>query len=233
MPAAARGHGSRRKAAKGQEPRFPAEALIHRPSESGSGFHPLAQHGPAAGCRWHSLQPPHGISGDGRVAFRSGSPHELDSPSADGITSLPTASARLGRNDAVGSVVLAGSSFARASSFARYGPRAGPRLAHSSSCERICGAITSLPTASFRPRERLKGAWRWAGFSHVRGAAEGRLRVPRQRETRRTCPGSCRRREMRDVFNITACQSNDPGWRSRPGPASHGGFFLNSHDCQA
>jgi hypothetical protein len=30
---------------------FPAEALIHRPSEGGSGFHPLAQQGPAAGCR--------------------------------------------------------------------------------------------------------------------------------------------------------------------------------------
>ena len=39
---------------------FPAEALIHRPSESGSGFPPLAQHGPAAGCRCHSLQPAHG-----------------------------------------------------------------------------------------------------------------------------------------------------------------------------
>ena len=33
---------------------FPAEALIHRPSESGSGFHTLAQHGPAAGCCCHS-----------------------------------------------------------------------------------------------------------------------------------------------------------------------------------
>ena len=56
----------------------------------------------------------------------------------------------LGRNDAVGSAVLAGSSFARASSFARYGTGTGPRLAHSSSCESICGAINPLPTESFR-----------------------------------------------------------------------------------
>ncbi len=69
----------------------------------------------------------------------------------------------LGRNDSVGSVVLAGSSFARASSFTRYGPGTGPRLAHSSSCERICCAITSLPTESFRPGRWIP-AFRRGGF---------------------------------------------------------------------
>ena len=56
----------------------------------------------------------------------------------------------LSRNDSVGSVVLARSAPANPSSFARYGPRTGPRLAHSSACERIWGAITFLPTESFR-----------------------------------------------------------------------------------
>jgi len=58
----------------------------------------------------------------------------------------------LGRNDAVGSVVLARSASANPSSFARYGPGTGPRLAHSSACASICFAITSLPTESSRPR---------------------------------------------------------------------------------
>ena len=39
---------------------------------------------------------------------------------------------------------------ANPSSFARYGPRTGPRLAHSSACGSICFAITSLPTGSLR-----------------------------------------------------------------------------------
>jgi hypothetical protein len=46
--------------------------------------------------------------------------------------------------------VLARSASATPSSFARYGPRAGPRLAHSSACRGICFAITSLPTESAR-----------------------------------------------------------------------------------
>ncbi len=51
----------------------------------------------------------------------------------------------------VGSVVLARSASANPLSFARYGPRTGPRLAHSSACASICFAITSLPTESSRP----------------------------------------------------------------------------------
>ena len=54
------------------------------------------------------------------------------------------------RSDSVGSVVLARSASANPSSFARYGPRIGPRLAHSSACRSICFAITSLPTESIR-----------------------------------------------------------------------------------
>jgi hypothetical protein len=53
------------------------------------------------------------------------------------------------RIDAVRSVVSAGSSSAMPSLFARYPAPAG-RLAHSSACERICCAITSLPTESSR-----------------------------------------------------------------------------------
>ena len=53
-------------------------------------------------------------------------------------------------NDARGSVVLARSASARASSFARYGPRTGPRLDHSWACGSIGCATTSLPTASRR-----------------------------------------------------------------------------------
>ena len=56
----------------------------------------------------------------------------------------------LSRNDSVGSVVLARSACANPSSFARYGPGTGPRLAHSSACASICVAITSLPTESLR-----------------------------------------------------------------------------------
>ncbi len=55
-----------------------------------------------------------------------------------------------GRNDSVGSVVLARSACATPSSFARYGPRTGPRLAHSSACTSICFAIPSLPNESVR-----------------------------------------------------------------------------------
>ena len=67
--------------------------------------------------------------------------------------------ADLSRNASVGSVVLARSACANPSSFARYGPRTGPRLAHSSACASICFAITSLPTESirlcrFRPASR-------------------------------------------------------------------------------
>ena len=61
----------------------------------------------------------------------------------------------LNRNDLVGSVVLARSAPANPSSFARYGPRAGPRLAHSSACGCICFAITSLPTESPRRSDLL------------------------------------------------------------------------------
>jgi hypothetical protein len=57
---------------------------------------------------------------------------------------------RPGRDEAVGSVVLARSASANPSSFARYGPRTGPRIAHPSACESICFAIASLPTASLR-----------------------------------------------------------------------------------
>ncbi len=56
----------------------------------------------------------------------------------------------LGRTDSAGSVVLARSASAAPSSFACYGPRTGPRLAHSSACGSICFAITSLPTESAR-----------------------------------------------------------------------------------
>ena len=56
----------------------------------------------------------------------------------------------LGRTDSAGSVVLARSASATPSSFARYGPRAGPRLAHSSAYGSICFAIASLPTESAR-----------------------------------------------------------------------------------
>ncbi|MBU6290240.1 MAG: hypothetical protein KGS10_18940 [Chloroflexi bacterium] len=62
------------------------------------------------------------------------------------------ARASLSRTDSVGSVVLARSASATPSSFARYGPRIGPRLAHSSACGSICFAITSLPTESVRLR---------------------------------------------------------------------------------
>ncbi len=61
---------------------------------------------------------------------------------------------KLSRNDLVGSVVLARSACANPSSFARYGPRAGPRLAHSSACASICFAITSLPTESSQLRQK-------------------------------------------------------------------------------
>ena len=67
------------------------------------------------------------------------------------IRFLPTESFRLNLNDSIGSVVLAASSSARASLFARYGPSIGPRLALASSCERIRDAIPFLPTESFRP----------------------------------------------------------------------------------
>jgi hypothetical protein len=60
---------------------------------------------------------------------------------------------QLSRADSVGSVVLARSASATPSSFARYGPRIGPRLAHSSACGSICFAITSLPTESARLRD--------------------------------------------------------------------------------
>ena len=63
----------------------------------------------------------------------------------------------LSQNDSIGSVVLAASSSARASLFARYGPSIGPRLALASSCERIRDAIPFLPTESFRPA----GTMRW------------------------------------------------------------------------
>ena len=56
------------------------------------------------------------------------------------------------RANSVGSVVLARSAPATPSSFARYGPRTGPRLADSSACGSICFAITSLPTESVRLR---------------------------------------------------------------------------------
>ena len=46
--------------------------------------------------------------------------------------------------------MLARSACANPSSFARYAPGTGPRLAHSSACASICFAITSLPTESFR-----------------------------------------------------------------------------------
>ena len=49
---------------------FPAEALIHRPSESGSGFQPLARHGSAAGCRCHSA--PETLGGAASWAPREG-----------------------------------------------------------------------------------------------------------------------------------------------------------------
>jgi len=60
----------------------------------------------------------------------------------------------LSRNDSIGSVVLAASSSARPSLFARYGPSIGPRLAFASSCERIRDAIPFLPTESFRLNRR-------------------------------------------------------------------------------
>jgi len=66
------------------------------------------------------------------------------------VSSVPSVVSYLSRNDSIGSVVLARSASANPSSFARYGPRAGPRLAHSSSCRSICFAITSLPTESSR-----------------------------------------------------------------------------------
>jgi hypothetical protein len=80
------------------------------------------------------------------------------------IPFLPTESFRLSRNDSIGSVVLAASSSARASLFARYGPTIGPRLALASSCERVRHAIPFLPTKSYRPST----AWRWA---RLRGEA--------------------------------------------------------------
>jgi len=91
------------------------------------------------------------------------------------------------RNDAIGSVVLAGSSSARASSLARCGPRTGPRLALSSSCRRIFGAITSLPTESFRVRllairaaiSLLAGALALQGFAQDVGAPAAASEVPR------------------------------------------------------
>ncbi len=66
------------------------------------------------------------------------------------IPSLPNESVRLSLNDSVGSVVLARSACANPSSFARYGSRTGPRLAHSSACTSICFAIPSLPNESVR-----------------------------------------------------------------------------------
>ncbi len=129
--AAARGPGSRPKAAKGQEPRMtrihsstscalgafamdetsrlgpirvigvirgsPAEALIHRPSERGSGFHPLAQHGPAAGCRCHSLHPAHGggASLPPREGTRPTARAEPSAPRGGWLIPAPTAVFRL------------------------------------------------------------------------------------------------------------------------------------------
>ena len=108
-----------------------------------------------------------------------------------------------GRNDSVGSVVLAGSSFARASSFSRHGPGTGPRLAHSSACASISFAITSLPTESFR----LRGAERVRSVamprpprraSQARREPSSRARAPRQsglgsRRRGRRCCGCSRR----------------------------------------
>ena len=53
-------------------------------------------------------------------------------------------------NDAIGSVVLAGSSSERVPLFARYRSPIGPRLALSSSCERIRHAVPFLTIASSR-----------------------------------------------------------------------------------
>ena len=72
------------------------------------------------------------------------------------IPFLPTESFRPSRNDAIGPVVLAASSSARASLLARYGPSIGPRLALASSCERIRDAIPFLPTESFLPARGLR-----------------------------------------------------------------------------
>jgi len=57
--------------------------------------------------------------------------------------------ADLSRDDSVGSVVLARSASANPSSFARYGPRTGPRLAHSSA--RKASALQSFPSQLNRP----------------------------------------------------------------------------------
>jgi len=81
------------------------------------------------------------------------------------------------RNQAVGSVALAGSSCARASSFGAYRSIADMRAPHSSSCSRICGAIASLPTAWSRltPGCNIAGFKRWvrivAGHCDVDGKA--------------------------------------------------------------
>ncbi len=91
------------------------------------------------------------------------------------------------RNDSVGSVVLAQSAPANPSSFAFYGPRTGPRLAHSSPYERICGAITSLPTESFRlgsvvggptrgvaPGWSVSRRWRYRVMAGIAGSGPSR-----------------------------------------------------------
>ena len=56
-----------------------------------------------------------------------------------------------GRNNAIGSVVLARSFCARASSFAAHRSISDMLAAHSSSYAKICFAITSFPTALVRP----------------------------------------------------------------------------------
>jgi hypothetical protein len=137
----------------------------------------------AGGC--FATPPHHEFMNDHSIALNHGRIQRLVTPDVvhDGCETgilhpLPTPSdptPELSRNDAVGSVVLAGSSFARASSFARYGPGTGPRLAHSSSCERICGATTSLPTASFRLSAKALQLLAW--LNGKASLLEGRLKV--------------------------------------------------------
>ena len=81
----------------------------------------------------------------------------------------------LGRDDSVGSVVLARSAPANPSALGRYGRRTGPRLAHSSACGSICFAITSLPIESSRPSlgghgmERRRGIARFGDAWNLPG----------------------------------------------------------------
>ena len=88
------------------------------------------------------------------LGMPAGSVHAGGDARHGGLAPADDGKGDFSRIDSVGSVVLARSASATPSSFARYGPRTGPRLAHSSACGCICFAITSLPTESVRFRRR-------------------------------------------------------------------------------